>query len=268
MTGHLTQVLNNVTEIINQSKTLTGLPPDAQEILNTAVSISRGIVTEVKGLQGTVLPFTEKATQQLNIALDIVTGTRPLDEVKSVLVDVHGEAVIVQGASTKASENVKESIAKLQGLPDKLAPIIKRLNDEKITLSTQLEAAKKEESATKDNYYYLLMLGPFGLVGLAAALALYSHWSGRVNELQAKESELTRSIANLTAMITSTQTLGTEIGNLSSVMLQVSNAVDIVTTGLQTIIEDVNQPNAQRGMIELRIRAALLQVKTLAVDVS
>ena len=268
MSGHLTQVLNNVTAMINQSSSLTGLPPEAQVILTKSVVLGKDVVIDVKQMQGTILPFTVQATAQLNTALDYVTGEKDLAQVGLILQQVHLEALKMQAEAGKTSGQVSTAVGAITDFPNQLTPISKKLHDENVALSVQLEAAQKEESSTKKNYYYLLALGPLGLPGLAVALVLYSKWSNEVNALKAKQSAISASMDNLTIMTTAVGQLSVEITNLSSGLLRVKTAVEIVIGDLKTIVDDVDKRDIDRVVIEMRIRAALVQVNTLAIDTS
>lgn len=268
MSGILSQALANAQSAEQQITALTGLPAAAQKVQADSAKLISGIVPEIQQLQTTVTAFVQQAELQLKEAGEQVSGDTPLTKVKATMVEVQNEASNLKAKVDNVTVNITAAADNVAGYSNQLATVESDLNKQKAELQGQLNAARNKEAAAKKKYYYLIALGPFGLVGLSVALALYLKWKGEVNGLERKQSALSAQISRHTMMVAATKQLGLDFNNLSTKISSVKNTVDFLSGDIGTIIADVEEPNTSRATIEVYIKAAEAEVSTLAVDAS
>ncbi|MCP4425496.1 MAG: hypothetical protein GY803_13465 [Chloroflexi bacterium] len=268
MGGLLSQALANTVSAEQQIKALSGLPADAQQVQTDSANLINTIVPEIQQLQTTVSAFAQQAQAKLKEAEDQVSGNTPLAIVKATMVAVQNDASNLKSTVDSVTSNITASANQVFGYSNQLTTIESQLNSQKATLQGQLNTARDEETAAKKKYYYLLALGPFGLIGLAVALGLYTKWTNDVNDLESKQSALSAQISQLSMLVAATKQLGADFNDLSTKISSVKNTVNFLAGDIGSIISDVDESDTSRTIIEVHIKAAAQEVTTLSVDAS
>ncbi len=268
MNGLLTQAVANLVAVESQISSLNGLPPAAQQIQTNSSAVIAPLVVQVQGLQQAMARFTQTALPQLNaIHQSISSGTGTLPTVTAAVATVLGEANTLQSTVTAASTQINAASTQVLGYFDQLAAIEATLTTQMTALQGQLGDAQSEEDAAQKRYYYLLALGPFGLIGLAVALGLYLKWKSDVNGYESQISSLNASINSLNAMKGACQQLGGDFQVVMSKISGVDNAVDFLASELLSINSDL-QSGSSLPVIGIMVTAAITEVTTLGIDAS
>jgi hypothetical protein len=268
MNGLLTQAVANLVAVESQISSLNGLPPAAQQIQTSSSAVIAPLVVQVQRLQQAVAGFTQTALPQLNaIQHTITSGTGTPPTVKAAVGTVLGEANTLQATMTTASTQINAASKQVLGYFDQLATVEADLTTQMTSLQGQLGNAQSEEDAAQKRYYYLIALGPFGLIGLAVALGLYLHWKSEVNGYQSQITSLNASINSLNAMKGACQQLGGDFQCVVSKISDVENAVDFLAGELLSINSDL-QSGSSLLVIGIMVTAAITEVSTLSIDAS
>ncbi|MEH0019220.1 MAG: hypothetical protein V6Z89_06180 [Desulfobacter sp.] len=265
MSGLLTQALENLTAEQNHIKGLTGLPPDAAQIQTDAVNLVNRIVPQVKTLQSNVSAFTAKALPQLNEANQALENKTPLDQIKSMVLPVKSMAQELQSSVADSTGTFTSAMQEVNGYPNRLAGVVNELNQQKTELQGKLNNARSEESATKKKYYYLIALGPFGLIGLAAALALWQTWKSKVSDLESEQSRLSAQISTLNSFVAAINQIQSDFTDLVNKINNVKNSLDILAGDISNTITDL-EDSSHSSVAQVYISAAIAEVNTLAKD--
>ena len=267
MSGLLTQALDNLVAEEAHIKSLAGLPDGATQIQAESVDLVNRIIPEVKTLQSNVSAFTSKALPQLNDAYKSLEDKKPLEEVKSMVLPVQSMARELQSSVSATAGKLTASMQEVNGYPNRLAAVVNDLNRQKTELEGKLNNARSEEAATKKKYYYLIALGPFGLVGLAAALALWGTWQSKVNDLESEQSRLSAQISRLNSFVAAIKQIQTDFTDLVNKITNVKNAVDILAGDISNTIKDLEGSSHSAAALAY-ISAAIAEVNTLVTDAS
>lgn len=266
MNGILSQAVANLVATENTLRSLGNLPPGAQSIQVSSSALIVGLVTQVQQLQSATAAFTRSALPVLQqIGSDIGAGRATVPGVESTLAPVSDSASQVQLIADSVASAFKSANGTVAGYFPQLATIEGVLNAQITALQGQLGDAQSNEDAAQKRYYYLLALGPFGLIGLAAALALYLHWKSQVDDIESQINGLNAGIAGFQQMKNSCQTLGANFQDLLSRTADVDNAVDFICGDLLTIGSDL-RTSGNLAVINLMVTTASTQITTLAQD--
>jgi hypothetical protein len=131
----------------------------------------------------------------------------------------------INAGLTTAIDTVSSEVL---GYLGQLAPIENTLSSQATTLNGQLLTAKAEEEAKKKDYYWLIALGPFGLIGLAIALPIYFKLKAEVDNYETQIGTLNAQISHLNAMRSACQFMGGEMQDLVTKVSGLKNAIDFM----------------------------------------
>lgn len=267
MSGYLSQALVNLAAAERQITNLTGLPQAARPIQADSSAVIGPMIAQVQTLQKAVADFTGTATARLNSAETLIAHDQPLTAIKAAMATVRGDADAFKSKVDGLSSQVSAASSHILGYFNQLANVEFALDFEMGGLRGQLGTAQGEELAAKSKYYWLLALGPFGLVGLAVALGLYLKWKSDVNGYESQIAELNGQISALAAMKSTSQQLGTDFQGVVTKIAGIKNSVDFLASDILTIDTDLDAGSTLL-VIGIMVKAAIGQVATLGVDAS
>lgn len=240
------------------------LPASASPIAKSIDSAMTPFLAKGTEVQKAVLAYCTSALPELQTILSqLKSGAEP-SSVSAKLTDIAKRFAQLQGQTKPLNDDASKARAAITAAASQVATLENTLNDKIADLKGKIGAAKSKEKAAKDKYYYLIALGPFGLVGLAAALALYEKWSGEVDDLEKSIKSLRAQIVPIKAMVAACHQLGdagtamlTAIGNLD-------NTIDEVGSDCHEIVANLGESKE----IELFVAATTAAIQTLKRDAS
>ena len=225
------------------------------------------LISQIQSLQGPVANFVSQATGQLNDIESQLKCSKSLDDVKKAVDVVCGEASKLKNSITRVAGAIQATITTTEGYFNKLVAVQNDLTQQRTSLQGRLGNARSHESAAKKKYYYLIALGPFGLAGLAAALALYLSLKKQVDGYESQVGSLNSQIGAINAIKAATDQLSSNFVTVISSVSGVKNSVSFLSNDVLAIKSDLGSGDA-RIVIEIALRAALTEVKTLGIDAS
>lgn len=267
MSGVLSQAVANLQAAEQQIQSLTGLPASAAQIQASSAPVIASTVSQVQAMQAAVNEFVNQAIPQLNAIKEMAEKSQPVDQIKPAMDVVQQESNNLKTLVDNASAQIKQASNEVMGYFNQLAQVNSDLTGQITSLQGQLGDAQSEEAAAQKKYYYLLALGPFGLIGLSVALGLYLKWKSDVNDLQSQISALNSQIAVLNSMKLASQQLGTDFQGIVDKISGVQNTVEFVASDLLEIDSDL-ETGTSLPVITLKVTAAITEVTTLGIDAS
>ena len=265
MTGILTQALNNLTSEEQHIKALTGLPAAAQEVQKDSVILIGAIVTTITAAQSSGLSFRLNAAQQLDAVLTQIEAKAPQEQIVAALTAISDEAKPVISTIAEATKTLQTARDGVAGYANKLATIEGQLNNRKTVLVSRMNQAKSSASAAQKKRWYWLALGSFGIVGAAAALALFIKESSEASDLESQANSMRAQINRQNSLILASEQMGHEFVTLGSRIVNIENAANIVGADIKEALQD--SESADSGMVlQLHVEAALTELATLAID--
>lgn len=268
MTGLLSQTLANLQTAMAHLNTLKNMPAGAVTLQASITKEVKNFTPHVSALQVAASSFCTSSIVDLTKALEIAKGDAPITGISPMIQSVQNQAVSLQDGVNAATSEVGEAITNFPNYANSLAAVVSQLNSEKAVLQGKALAARNEAAAKKKSYYWLFALGPFGLLGLAAALTAWQIMKKQVNELEQQDASLTAQATQLLMMTTAMGQLSTDITTLAVKVSQVKNAVDILAGDVTAIIADIQNAKSTRVEIQMYLSGALAEVTSLQVDAS
>ncbi|MGF1735087.1 hypothetical protein [Photobacterium satsumensis] len=266
MTGRLSQSLTNIENVTQHIVNIPNLPSDAQTIAQELKQSSDTLISDVKHIQSGTVPYVEKVRPQLNEMLSLAEKQAPVNVIMPLQEQVMGLTEAHQTQYSALLTDIQNHARNIDNTVSKIANITSELRKEEASINAQLDSKRSELESAKKKYYYLLALGPFGLVGLATALALYTKFKGEENELAGKAQQLSNRLNMVKTMEASLHTLSQEVGNLLNSLSSLSNGVGLIRGDLENIMQDVSQSPINYTVLTIHIHAALAQVEELIHD--
>ena len=267
MSGFLSQAVANLLAAEQQIAAIYGLPPEAQKIQAESSVVISPTISQIQTMQKTVSSFVQIAIPQLNTIETMVSGNQALPLIKEVIANLQNEASTLKSSVDGISAQINADSSQVLGYFGQLATIESDLTTKMTTLQGQLGNAQSEEEATKKKYYYLLALGPLGLIGLAVALGLYLKWQSDVNDYERQISSLSAQINSFNAMKSACLLMGTDFQGVVTKISGVRNSVDFLASDILEINSDLDSGSAL-PIIGIMVKAAITEVTTLSVDAS
>jgi len=265
MSGILSQALQNLMAATQQIASLSGLPPQAQQLQTNIDAAVKPLAGLIQNLQQTGSAYVAQAVPQLNDILSILVNNQPILDIKAGMAAVLAETASLNDVVSAATEQ-SEAVSNLVfGEFNQLAAIDAGLASQATSLQGQLGAAQGEEAAAQKRYYYLIALGPFGLVGLAVALGLYLKWKSDVNDIESSISNLNAQINVLTSMQSACNALGADFQSVVARTSDVRNTTDLLGSSIRQINSDLNL-GSDRITLEIVVRAAIAEITALGID--
>lgn len=267
MNGLLSQAATSLANYINQASSIQNLPQQAQQVQSLINSLFSNILAEIPSYQSAVLAYIASAQTQLSNAVISLANGEPVSSVAGEVSNVITAMTPLQIQATSLLNTVTTSNSQLTPQFTSLANIEGTLNGQIASFQGQIGNAQGQMEAARKRYYWLLALGPFGLPGLAAALALYLAWSGEVSALQDQINSLNGQINSLQGMIGACQSLSSSAASVLAAVTGVKNTIDNLVSDFNNIQNDL-QSGSNPQVLELYLKTATAELAILESDVS
>ena len=262
MSGSFTASLSNAAQAVEGLSTIAGLPSTGIDIRNTMVAAITPVIDEAPKLQKSILDFSGNSIPELEqIIRDLDNGADPTSE-KTKLLTLAQQFSALKSQSGSLHQMVINATNTISGQSTAIAQTEQQLRSQIANLDGEIAAAKAQRDAAQKKYYWLLALGPFGLIGLSVALGLYLKWKGDVDALGQQINALSAQIIPFQAMLHASATLGTASSGLINVIGQLDSAVDAVSSDMGEIIANLSSPDD----LKLFITATIGMIRTLEAD--
>jgi DNA repair exonuclease SbcCD ATPase subunit len=267
MSGLLTQAIVNLTAAEQQIAAVGGLPSAAQQIQAESPSIIDPAIQQIGQMQRQIGAFVQSSTAALNDIRTGVSQNEPQATIQPEIAQVQAQAGALQTSVNQVYAQLADASTRVLAVFNQLATIESDLTSQITGLQGQLGNAQNEAAAARSKYYYLLALGPFGLIGLAAALALYEELQSQVSGYENQIAQLNGQINALNVMKSGCQALATGFQAVVTRASSVKNTVSFVADDILTIGSDL-QSGAASSVLNVVVTAALTEIGTLASDAS
>lgn len=263
MSGILSDSLSKLESGRDRFAAIKNLPPDAVAIQDSIISMIAQVLLAALTLQQGTSQYAQAAKVKLD---DIQTRlTKTSESLTSIKVDmdkVKDSTDVQRGYVEDSCETVQKYSKSMLEEFNKIYGIINDLTLQLNKATSERDAAKGKEAAAKKRYYYLLALGPFGVAGLAAALALYKKWSSQVRDYEDEVNSLNRRIASLNTMRSSCDDLRSMDGTLSADLSSVQDVLELLGADMLIIDEDLGSEQP-RVVVSMKVMAAISEIANL-----
>ena len=267
MSGLLSQSIANLQLAYQRVSSQGGLPSDAQQIQQALSSKIPSMISQIKLMQGSVQTFVQTAIPLMKAIQTMLTNNDPISTIQASMATVKSKFTELQSVVWAVSGKIVANNSQAEGYVGNLATIITNNTAMIASLKSQLGSAEREESSAKQNYDYLLALGLLGLIGLAAALALYERWRSEVDDLQKQVSNLNAQITMLQNFNSNCNRMISNLSNLVSTTESVGNVATIISTEISVIDDDLGKQKS-RIVIGVMVAAAITEIGVLSSDAS
>ena len=263
--GVLSQTVENLNNAEDKIRSIASLPSAAQNIQSESLTNIPKIISQIHTLQDSVGSFINSAIPQLKDIETMLRSNRSLENIKTAIESLRREASALSTSAAQVLGAIQRTIKTINGYFSQLASIQASMTKQRMKLQGQLGNSKSQEGAAQKKYHYLFALGPLGFLGLAPALALYLLIMSEVEGYEGQISDLNTKISSLNSMNTVTGQLTTDFGNVIIAVSSVKNSVRFVSNDILVIKSDLNLGDI-RTVIEIAVKAAITEVKTLSID--
>ncbi|KAI6661634.1 hypothetical protein LOD99_13507 [Oopsacas minuta] len=263
--GNLAQAIASLNKAEQQIQGISNLPGEAVGFQIESLDNINELIAHIQTLQEVIRSFVMSALPQMEDILMKLEHNDSLNEISDMVNRLDEEANELNSQVTQELTTIQGIITTTNGYFNELASIQNDMNAQLITLQSNLVYAQNQENKASKKYYYLLALGPFGLAGLAAALAAYEAIKKQVSGYEGQISSLNTQIASLNSMIAATGQLTTDFQLLINCLSGVKNSVSFIADDILQIQTDLNEGDA-RSVIEIAINAGITEVKALSID--
>ena len=267
MSGLLSQAVQNLGSAAQRISSLSGLPPDAQQLQKDTTGAIGQLLPLVQTVQSTGTAFVRQALPQLNEILTASSNGSPVSAIEQQLAVVLAEITATDNAVAAVSSQSAALATLVFGDFKQLATIEANLAAQMTSLQGQLGAAQGEQEAAQKRYYYLLALGPFGLVGLATALGLYLKWKSDVNGIGSQISGLNGEISALAAMQSACELIQSDFQAVIDAIAKVQNLALLLRDSIVQIDNDMKDGGTPL-VWQIKVRAAITEITAFGIDIS
>lgn len=262
--GTVSHIIGNMTMNNEQLRRMGASLPPGVNVTQPYAAIAQD-VQALKDMQEKTLQFCRAAAQYLGVDAVRETEARNFDEAVRAVRKAGEAAEPVKSA-------VETSLAAVQAGSVRLTLLAETLNAARDVVQVQRNAAQAayEEAKsnvdkfTKEKYYYLA-LGPFGVAGLAAAIAMLDTWNAKLNTVAAQANALQQDLNTIAAYTREVQGLQMEYSRAQRQVSYIRNDVGVITTDLQRAIDDLGKASPS-GFSAFYLSAARSSVQALEMD--
>ncbi|MDN7184562.1 hypothetical protein M0D69_42430 [Caballeronia sp. SEWSISQ10-4 2] len=267
MSGPLTQTLAALQSSLSQVGAIQNLPAQAGNVQRTVCGSFAPILNEVPEFQSSLLTFITSAKPSLDSVIVQLAHGANGQLVSTTIAGIASQMAAFQSTSSSVVTTATSAMSTLTTSFTTLSGIEGALQTQIAGLQGQLGTASGEMEGTQKRYYYLLALGPFGLVGLSVALGLYLKWKGEVSDLQGEINSLNSQIASLQSIVLSCKALATSESQVLQDLTNLKNAIDAVISDFTEIEHDL-AGTTDPTLLQTVARAADAMLVTLEADAS
>ena len=267
MSGLLSQSITNLVNYNAHLATLTNLPASAMGVKNAAQSSINTDISAMKQVQTEVLSTSTSIINELQNALSkLKAGNKPES---AVLVNTaNGQSINLNSFLENQSNVITSSKTQILGFSKTLLTIHAQLQSESDAISVKEQQAKDTAAKYNKEKYYFLALGPFGLAGLATAIALLETWNSKANSYSAKASAMQAQINSLNVLMSNVNNLNSDFSKVISLISNLKNAVGFLSSDIKEVVNDLNTSGSNPNLAELYLTTAINEAKTLHTDAS
>jgi hypothetical protein len=263
--GLLSQSIRNLQQMLQQIQAIHNLPASAIAVENAAQNELTTDISKIQATQKSINGYCASARTAINQALaDLSAGkdlSVVLNDIKASVNGVHTMQQGINGMNT----TVKTSKNQLIGLEQQLTAINTHLTNQIISLQVHLTSEEQSIAAKRKNYLYLLALGPFGLIGLAAAGIAIAVQEGQIASLRGEMAKQQATVAQTRMLQVGMSHLGTTMSSIVNGLSTLKNAIDFLAGDLDTIATDLTT-GKNSGQLQIYLHTALSQITSLEQD--
>jgi len=264
--GLLSRSIINLVNLRQGMLSISNLPPSAQGIQQTAAGILADDEIILKELQSQILSFTTTVEPVIDMVIATMQSGRISPQEIKVVEDINIQAKGIRDFVQVKSFALNASKEQIISLQNSLLTIRNTLQADINNLSVEIDSANREVESLNQRKYYLIALGPFGLVGLAAIIGLLVTWNNNINDLKSRSSNFEIQITMLNSLINNIDSMMGNFNTAVGLVSNIKNSTDFLSSDITVVIGDLQDAEGKLALVYMM--AASQQVKTLATDAS
>lgn len=262
--GKLSTALSRLEDAAVNVVLIRPLPASVVSVQSDFPNMIRVVKGEVSKLQGNVESFCSSGINKTNTILNLLsTSTDQSGGVKSEIDGLVDDVDALKQKVRNGHQNVTVINEKFLAIKRSLSSVLSGLHDDISSLTAQINTARDKASAAKKKYYAMIALGPFGVAGLAAALAVYLTTKKETQSLERKMSDLRQQKESVNKTIACTETFETCMSIIIEAGSYLSNAITLISVEVENLKTDFPELNV---VMRLKLQGLLLEIKTLRED--
>lgn len=265
--GLLSQIVDNIIIYKAQVASIQNLPQSAQALQSQTIVLFSQDIDNIRLMQQDVLSYTTRSLPLLNSALDELQDGDNISAL-TIIKTVNSEAQQLKITVNDLSISVINTKPQLIDFSNTLVSINQVMQNQIIELQQQAANAQTQmDQANKDKYYWLL-LGPLGLAGVAAAVAMFIVWNNKANDIKSKLCAMNAQIIALQTFISNTSALISDFSIAISQISNVLNAINFLSSDIQNVVVDLNKSGSGSSSAIAYLNAAISEIQTVITDAS
>lgn len=268
MSGLLTTAIASIKTTEDKLQYLPPLSPDIEEIKVESLSDVNQVVNDITKAQVLIQGFIKQTVPKIN-ELEQITSQKnaSISLVKNNIISLVNQSNELKQQMNKLTTGIESLSGKVPSFIGKLSGFEVELNEQMSVLQSKVNEKKEIESIDRKKYYYLLALGPCGLIGLAIALGIYFETKKQVNDLECEVSVLNSKIQSFNALKAISNLMVEDLKNVNLKFSRATNLVDFLLGDINNFIVDLNE-NSPLFVINMMLKAAEMEINSIAIDVS
>ncbi|KAA1244903.1 hypothetical protein [Aquimarina sp. RZ0] len=262
--GYLSQTIQNIIDHKDHLISLVGLPDKATRIKHEAIELIEENISSIKEMQDDLLEDSSKILDGLQRALTYLKENK--NEAIEFINSAHDTAILSkQKLESELQQNIvlKASILKFS---QDLQNVLRELQNRNAKLVVDEQKAKDKANKFKKERLYFLALGPFGLVGLATATALFAKWNAKTNTAKKEAAKVRGQINSLKLFQDNVQILQESFSFGIEALSNVKNALDFLSGDIKNIINNTYTTCGDSIVVALYLNAAVKEANVLLID--
>jgi hypothetical protein len=197
--GLISQALANMETVRAHLASLTCLPASAEAARTTVQQSVTSIIPAVQASSQSVGAYVDTATPLAAVAMAALDRGDP-GQVEQSLAEMQTASAPAKAAVDAATAAIQTTMSDVNTQIVALDQAESALQQQISQASNELSEAQAEAADLDKKKYYWLLLGPLGLAGLAACIALIVTASQKVTGLQNRASQLRAQVAQWSKM--------------------------------------------------------------------
>lgn len=264
--GLMSQSIENVRNARAQVAAVDGLPTEAVAVQSHMVSVLDTMVPAVQTAASGVLRVASEATAPL-AAAEAAIGAGDGEAMRSALESLTTLMGSVTTSVKTAVVEVQSALGAITADNQTLANIGSELQATITRTSAEADTASAEADALDRDKWWYLLLGPFGLPGLAACIGMIVTATNKVNGIRQQVSDLRAQSAQWTKVKADVDLLSHDVPSVSKSLLSVQAGLEFLGGDTSEVVKDVAKaPGSSIGRAWLI--AANQELAVLTTDAS
>jgi hypothetical protein len=265
--GLIAQALANLQTAREHLAAIGGLPAGAEAARGTVERRVGEVIPPIQGARQSVGGFVESATPLAGAAMAALGGGDAA-AVERALAGMQAAAQPAKASVDAAAAAIQAGMGCVREQVAVLAQVEGALQQQISQASNELTLAQNAADELDKKKYYWLLLGPLGLPGLAACIAMIVTASQKVSGLQQRAGELRGQVAQWSKMKADVDLVVTELPLLDGKLQSLQNGIDFVRGDIAQVIEDVRKAGSGSAIARAYIMAAETELATLGAEVA